>query len=490
MTPAAPHRPRVAVVGAGVTGLAAALRARELRPDAELLVLEAGGRPGGVLETVRRDGWLVERSADNFLTRLPYATDFCRKLGVEDELLGTDARRRRALVVRDGRVCPLPEGFMLMAPGALGPVLRSPALSWRGKARLCGEALVPRARRAPGQDESVADFARRRVGREAFERLVQPLLAGIYTGDPEKLSMAATMPQFLQQEQEHGSLTRAARRERRARAAGRASGARYDLFVAPREGMQRIIAAAAERLPPGALRTGAQVRCVRRGDHAWSLELAGGEAIGNLDAVILTTPAYVAADQLRGVDPRLTDQLRSIEYAGASVVCFGFREDQVPAAPEAFGIVVPAVEGRRVIAVSFASFKFPGRAPAGRVLVRVFVGGALRPDLAELGDEPLTRLALEELASLVGVRGAPELVEIARWPRRMPQYHVGHLDLVASIETLTQAHPGLELAGAAYRGVGVPQCIHSGEAAAERAAARLARQSAGVASPEEVRRES
>ncbi|MEM9185926.1 MAG: protoporphyrinogen oxidase [Planctomycetota bacterium] len=471
------QHPRVAVIGAGITGLAAAVRLADRLPGAELAVFEAADRPGGVLQTVRRGGYLIERSADNFLAKEPWATDFCRRVGIADGLLPTDQQRRKALVVRDGRVVPAPQGFVLMQPKRLGTVLRSPVLSWRGKLRLACEPCIPR-RRAAG-DESVASFARRRLGREAFERLVQPLLAGIYTADPEKLSMAATMPQFVEQEQSHGSLCRAAWREAReannaaAESESRESGARYGLFLAPREGIGQLVEAAAAQLAPGVLRVSSPVESITPDDGGWVVAAAGAAA-ERFDAVVLTTPAHHAAEVVARASPTLAAKLAEIEYAGCSVVGVAYLRSQVAAELPGFGFVVPAVEGRRVIAVSFSSLKFPGRAPDGQVLMRAFVGGALQPGLAELPDEELHKLVREELRALLGVIGNPLETEIARWPRGMPQYHLGHLDHVDQIESLVAKLPGLELAGAAYRGVGVPQCIHGGEQAAERVADSLA----------------
>jgi len=461
--------PRIAVVGAGITGLAAANQLLELAPQAQLSLLEASDRVGGVLETSQRDGFLIERSADNFLTRQPWATDLCQRLGLGEQLLPTDERLRRALVVCRGEIVPAPVGFVLMAPKKLLPILRSPLLSWRGKLRLACEPVVPR--RTDDADESVASFARRRLGREVFERLVQPLLAGIYTADPERLSMKATMPQFVEQEQAHGSLWRAARHER-STPTGQdqtsEAGARYGLFLAPRLGMQQLVDKLISRLPKGALQTGAPIASITKHDSRWRLNPAADRLRSDFDAVILTTPAHIAATQLDSLDGKLSAELAGIEYAGCSVVCLGYRKSQIAKAITGFGFVVPTIERRKIIAVSFASLKFPGRAPDNQILLRVFVGGALQPELADLPDDQILKLVAQELRDLLGVEGDPLLTEIARYSRGMPQYHLGHLDRVERIERLASLHAGLELAGAAYRGVGIPQCIHSGQQAAQR----------------------
>lgn len=461
---------KVAIVGAGITGLSAAYQLLKDRPDVELCVFDSASAAGGILQSVHRDGFLIERSADNFLTKLPWGKELCRELGLEEQLLSTEESRRKALVVHRGCVRPVPDGFLIMAPTSLRGVLRSPVLSVAGKFRVCLEPLVPRRRQT--DDQSVADFARRRLGREAFERIVQPLLGGIYTADPEKLSMAATMPQYIEQVEEFGSLYQAARRQRKA-VGPEESGARYSLFVTPEKGLEQLTLALVDRLPEGSLRLNSRVSSLVQSGEQWQLTVSGHKDAETFDAVIVATPAYLAAKLLTESLPELAGELAEIEYAGASVVCLGYRRQQIGAELTGFGFVVPSVENRKLIAVSFASLKFPGRAPEGHILIRAFVGGALQPELADLPDEELQQLVSEELADLLQITGEPVVVEIARWQRAMPQYHVGHLDQVFRIESLLAQHAGLELAGAAYRGVGIPQCIHSGQEAAMRIASVL-----------------
>jgi oxygen-dependent protoporphyrinogen oxidase len=391
-------------------------------------------------------------------------------------------------------------------------VLTSPLLSIAGKLRLLAEPFVPprsgmehEARKkeketqwlhapfsllpAPcsllqGHDESVASFVRRRLGRQVYDRLVQPLVAGIYTGDAENLSMAATMPQFLAHERQFGSLLRASLRLHMSRgdsafriphsASDSTSGARYGAFVAPRGGMSSLVAAIAARLPPDAVRLGTQVRQIRRAAMGrWQVELQAPPARELFDALVIALPSHAAADILKSQDANLAAELAAIRYAGCAVVSAGFRRDQIAHPLDGFGFVVPRIEDRRIVAASFASNKFPGRAPQQGVLIRTFVGGSLQPELAELPDQELRRLVLDELAELLSITGLPQWIDIARWPQSMPQYQVGHLARVARIERLSARWPGLALAGNAYDGVGIPQCIASGERAAERLAAAL-----------------
>lgn len=460
----------VAVIGGGITGLAAAHRLRELAPDAKVELIEASERLGGVLLSERRDGFLIEHSADNFITNVPWGLDLCRRLGIEADLLPTRSTDRRALVVHRGKVYPVPESFVLLAPQKLWPIVTTPILSWRGKLRLLAEYFVPR-RRESG-DESLAAFARRRLGDEVFERLVQPLVGGIYTADSTKLSLAATMPRFLEMERRHGSLIRAAFRDRASKNEHEhaASGARYGMFVAPRGGMSQLVDALAARLPCESVHLSAPVESITpRAGGGFSVR-CGGEHSGerSFDAVIVTLNAPVAANVLEPLSAPLADDLRKIPYASSAVAVMAYPREQIAHPLDGFGFVVPEIERRPILSVSFSSLKYEGRAPGEYVLLRVFFGGAMRGEQLELSDDELRRLAEQQLHELLGVRGEPSLFFVRRWRGTMPQYHLGHVELVEQILARLPLWRGLELAGNAYHGVGVPNCIHDGEQAAER----------------------
>ena len=454
--------PRIAIIGGGISGLAAAHRLTELAPQARVTLFEAADRLGGVLETERNEGYLLELSADNFITNVPWGIELCRRVGLGDDLLTTRESQRRAFVVRNRRLLPVPVGFQLLAPAQLWPVVRSPLLSWRGKLRVLGELLVPR-RKSAG-DESLASFARRRLGREAFERLVQPLVAGIYTADAERLSMAAALPRFVEMERRWGSLIRAAWNSR-SNADG-SSGARYGLFVAPRDGMNSLVRAIAKRLPDGCIRTSTAVTGITAAEGKWRLSF--GDKAEVFDGVVVAVPAPAAGTLLEHLDRDLACELNKISYAGSAIVVLGYRRDQLSRPLEGFGFVVPAHERRQILAASYSSVKFEGRATDDRVLIRVFFGGADRPDQLDFSDDKLIAMATEELGELIGVRGRPDLTRVVRWPASMPQYHVGHLEIFERIERACDRWPTLALAGNAYQGVGVPNCIHSGVMAAER----------------------
>jgi len=458
------------VIGGGVTALAAAHRATELARergvDLAVRVVEARNRLGGTIATQRAEGFLVEAGPDSFLSEKPWALALCRRLGVEPQLVRTDDRFRKVFVWFRGRLHPLPDGFQLLAPTRLAPFATSPLFSWRGKARMALDLILPRGGGALGDDESLGAFVRRRLGREALERVAQPLVAGIYTADPEELSLSATMPRFLEVERRHRSVILGLRRALAQAPLPGTSGARWSLFVTFAEGMETLVTTLADRLPDSAVVLGQRVAGIERDGARWRVTSAEGARF-DADQIILAAEAHVAARLLRYVDPSLATLLGDIEYAGAATVSLGLRRADVPHPLDGFGFVVPRSEGKTVLAATFSSVKYPGRAPAGHVLIRCFLGGALNADVLGEDDASLVTRARRELAEALGVTAEPALVRVSRWPASMPQYRVGHLARVDAIERRAGALPGLHLAGGAYRGVGIADCIRSGEAAAE-----------------------
>jgi oxygen-dependent protoporphyrinogen oxidase len=461
---------RLVVVGGGIGGLAAAHRAVELAREhgisLELTLLEARERLGGMIETERTGEFLIEAGPDSFLSEKPWALALCRRLGLESRLVGTDDRFRRTFVWFRGRLHPLPEGFQLLAPTRIRPFLASGLLSWPGKARMALDLVLPRG--VADADESLGAFVRRRLGREALERIAQPLVAGIYTADPEELSLTATMPRFLELERAQRSLILGLwRATRRGPAATGTSGARWSLFVTLSGGMGELVQALAARLPVGAVQLKRRAHGVVRRGGAWAVDGEGTTI--EADRVIVATEAYTASRLLRYVDPPLATLLQVIPYASSATVSLAYRRADVHHSLDGFGFVVPRVEGRALLACTFSSVKYPGRAPDRHVLLRGFLGGALNAGILERDDAELVRLAREELAKAIGLAGQPILTRVARHPAAMPQYLVGHLRTLEAIDHRLDAAPGLFLAGAAYRGVGIADCVRSGEAAAERA---------------------
>jgi oxygen-dependent protoporphyrinogen oxidase len=380
---------RIIVVGGGISGLAAAHRlvelSREKSVKTEITLLEAGPRLGGSIATHQVDGFLVESGPDSFISEKPWALGLCERLGLTSRLLGTRAGYQKIYVVHRGGLEPLPDGFFLLAPTRLWPLIRTPLFSWCGKLRMALDLFLPRG--GAGEDESLASFVRRRFGPEVLDRVAQPLIGGIYASNPEELSLAATMPRFLQMERKDRSIIWAmwsAQRRARQRSG---SGARWSLFVTLAGGMQELVDTLASRLPEGTVRLGAPVTEVRRKAESggWALTLDGDGPV-EADGVVLATPAYRSAPLLSGLDPDLSHELGTITYSSTATVSLAYRKEEIRRGLDSFGVVVPAVENRKIIACTFSSIKYPGRAPDGHVLLRAFVGGALQPSLAEQDD--------------------------------------------------------------------------------------------------------
>jgi protoporphyrinogen/coproporphyrinogen III oxidase len=461
--------PHIAIVGGGIAGLAAAHRLVELSREharpVQLTLLEAAPRLGGSIATERVDGFVIEAGPDSFISEKPWALRLCERTGLTPRLVKTRDEHRRTYVVHGGALHALPDGFLLLAPTQLWPLVTSRLFSWPGKLRMGLDLLLPRGPQRT--DESLGAFVTRRLGREALERVAQPLVGGIYTADPDDLSLAATMPRFLEMERVSRSLIWAMwSQARRAPAAARpSSGARWSLFVSMDDGMQSLIDALAQRLPEGVIRLGSAVTAVQR-DRGWTIRFAAGGSM-EADAVILTTPAHQSARFIGAQDPSLSEELRGVPYASSATVSLAYRLDQIPRPLDGFGFVVPLVEARSIVACTYSSVKYPGRAPDGHVLLRAFVGGAMQQHLFDQDDAAMAASVRQELRALLGITGEPLLTRIHRHPQAMPQYRVGHLDRMTRIDAAVGQHPGLALAGNAYRGVGIPDCIHSGELAAE-----------------------
>jgi oxygen-dependent protoporphyrinogen oxidase len=475
---------RVVIIGGGITGLAAAYRilerAAESSQEVELTLLEASARPGGIVQTRERDGFLLESGPDSFISEKPAALELAKRLGLEPNLIETNDNFRRSFIVKQGRLLPVPEGFHLLAPARLWPLLKSGIFSWPGKARIACDMVLPR-RDANGSnaDESLADFVRRRLGTEALERMAQPMVGGIYTADPEQLSLRATMPRFLEMEREHGSLIRALRKQSQAEAKNsNTSGARYSLFLSFDRGMQVLTDKLEQEIAKlnsadsSAIRVNTTVDSITAkpaasgGSPKWLVKTTGAEVFA-ADAVCLALPAYVSSRLLSALDPQLAAELAAIPYASSATINLAYQRADIPHPLDGFGFVVPFIEKRSLIACTFSSVKFGGRAPEGQALLRAFVGGALQPEIFDLSEAELLARVRVDLRDLLGIERAPLFAEVSKWARSMPQYHVGHLERAQRIAARVSALPGVFLAGNAYNGLGIPDCIRSGEAAAD-----------------------
>src|SRR5262249_31307186 len=426
----------VVVIGGGITGLTAAYRlaqaAQAPEVPLEVVLLEASGRLGGTVATHSEEGLLLEQGPDCFLSAKPWGVRLCEELGVGDELIGTTTQYRQSFIVRGGRLVPVPQGFYLMAPGSWRSLLTTPVFSWRGKLRIALDLVVPR--RTATADGSLVPFLTRRLGREALERMAQPMVGGIYTADPQYLSMQATMPQFLEMEQQHGSLIRAMLQKQRSASSTAAgtSGPRYGLFVSFRHGMQTLVDSLVAHLPAGTGRRRLPRRRLQRiaDTQRWLVHLDQQPAL-EADAVCVSLPAPQAGQLLRDVDDTLATALRAIPYASSAIMNLVCTRAQVSHPLDGMGFVVPAIEQRALLACSFSSVKFAGRAPQDQVLLRAFIGGALQQEQLTHSDAEIQQAVVHDLQQLLGLTGEPLAVCVTRHLEAMPQYHVGHLDRVA-----------------------------------------------------------
>lgn len=439
----------VVIVGAGIGGLAAAYHAR--KRGLSVTLVEVSDRLGGVIRTSTEAGCTLEHGPDSLVSVKPGGLELVRELGLESRLIGVPEAARKSLIARRGRLVSVPDGLYLLAPGRILPFLASPLISWLGKLRMGFDLVLPR-RKAGLPEESLAAFVRRRLGREALEAIAQPMVSGIYTADPETLSLAATMPQFLDLERDHRSLIlgmMARMKKQKAAAQGSASGPRYGLFLSLEGGLQVLVDALAARLQEADVRLNTPAESMRRDGDAWVLR-AGSQDI-RAARVVLALPAHVAA---RLAPQPLAAELAAIPYAGVATVNLAFPAAACPALPMAAGFVIPAVEGRSTIACTIAHQKYPGRVPADTVLLRAFVGGALHEDRLDLDDAAMIAATLADLRVYLGALPEPRLARVHRWPKAMAQYVVGHRERLHRIRELTP--PGLHLVGNGYDGVGIP----------------------------------
>jgi oxygen-dependent protoporphyrinogen oxidase len=480
LSPQSSHH--VIVIGGGIAGLSTAYgiqeQARLARMPLACTLIEARERLGGVILTERVDDFVIEAGPDSLLTQKPWGLDLCRSLGIGDRLIGTNDRQRKIYLLWGGRLHPLPEGLVLIAPTRFVPLLRSRLLSWPGKIRMGLEYFLPP--RPSNGDESLAGFVRRRLGREALEKIADPLLAGIYAGSSHDMSLLATFPRLRELERTHGGLIRGARAQRRAlQQASSTDGHRpTPLFMAPQGGMAEIVEALSSHLDQVVLRLGQTVqRVTPHGDGAsgaqgYVVHLDDATTL-QTDVVVFATPAPITASLVDSFHPRLAMALRTIPYVSSATVSFAYRRGDVSHPLDGFGFLVGKREGRRIMAATWTSTKFSHRAPADAALIRSFVGGADREELVRADDTALIQLVREELGAILGITTAPLLTRVYRWERANPQYLVGHLDRVEAMEQLLAPYPGLFLTGSAYRGVGLPDCIHQGALTAERVMAAL-----------------
>ena len=431
------------------------------------IILDAAPVWGGKILTHRIGELTTEAGPDSFLSQKPWGMELCRRLGLADQLINTNPVEKKASVLRGGQLHELPEGLVTFTPTQLGPFFRSGLLSWVDLARMGCDVLIPPRRST--DDESLASFFRRRFGRHACERVMEPLMAGIYAGDAEQMSLRATFPRFYELEQAHGSVIRgmmAARRARAQKVSG--GGPRHTMFVTLKNGLADLVAGLTAQIQQagGVLKAGVQAEALRVRSHQagrWMYDVicTDGTAL-SAEALVLATPAYVSAELVRPLTPMAAGLMDMIPYASTATISLIYPAEAVGNRLQGFGFVVPRIEGRDLLAAAWTSLEWPHRAPPEDVSVRCYLGGVGREAILQRDDEALVQCVREELASIVGLLATPHYVEVNRWNRAMPQYTLGHLDRLAQLEAALSRFGGLAVTGAGYRGVGLPDCIRDG----------------------------
>ncbi len=468
---------RIAIIGGGISGLAAAVtlhRACSTGAEVEYTLFEAAPRLGGVLVTEHVDGCVVEAGPDSFLTEKSWGLDFVRSVGLGDELIGSNDRDRKTYILVKGRLEPIPDGLMFMVPTRIAPILTSGLFSPAAKLRMAFEYF--QRPQTANHDESVAEMVERHFGAEMVDRLADPLLSGVYGGDAAQLSAAAVLPRFVEMEKRYGSLSRAMLAARKQRAYAERSGGRKlapaprPLFTSLKNGMQELVDTLVAMLPAEKLRTGSPITVLGRDGRNWKVSAREG-LTQDFDAVILALPAGAAAVLLQNTVQDVANDLEQIPYSSSMTVNLGYDRTDLAGLPPGFGFLVPRSEGRRMLACTFVHVKFPHRAPPDRGILRVFLGGSRDEAVLGLSDSEVLALVRKNLAEILGLRAEPRFTRLNRWRRAMAQYAPGHLARIQRIENARRGIPGLFLAGNAYRGIGVPDCIATGEQAAKDAIA-------------------
>lgn len=454
---------RVAIIGGGIAGLSAAFyleRARRGGAAIDWLLLEKSGRLGGVIRSELHEGYVLEAGPDSFLTMKPAGAQFCRDLGIADQLISSNDSDRKTYIVVEGQLTPIPDGLEFMVPTRIAPMASTRLFSAATKMRMAKELFAGGGNQK--QDESVADFVRRHFGQEMVDRVAEPLLAGVYGGNADEMSVRAVLPRFAEMERESGSLVRATLKARKART--KSSAKPQPLFTTLKNGLQEMVNAAVATLPVDHVRLQQQVTSVERCGAGWVVKTE--ERSEPFDAVVMATPAPVTAQLLHEVSPALVSGLRQIKYSSSAAVVLGY--DRPITLPPGHGFLVPRTEARSMLACTFVHRKFPFRAPEGASLLRCFLSSSRVPELNHRDDYWLLSTMLAEIRDILAVTETPLFAHIYRWECALPQYSTGHLERVAEMEKILNETPGLHIIGNSFHGIGIPDCIKSGKEVAEK----------------------
>lgn len=471
----APGKPtavkKVVIIGGGITGLAAAYyleqQAQLNGRSIEYILLEKETRLGGKISTDREGPFLVDGGPDCFITYKPWGVDLCRDLGLGNNLIGTQPVKRKTSILDSGRLKPLPDGVMLIVPTRLMPFALSPLFSIFGKLRMAMEILIPP--RSEAGDETLASFIRRRLGNEALDKLAEPLLSGIYTNDPEKMSLQSSFPRFIALEKKFGSLTRGMLSTKRSRRRNSPPGSNHQLpmFVTLEEGLEQLTDTLQHHIPERSLRLSTRAVNIQKDTRKgtpYLIHTEDGEQLA-ADGIILTTPANISSHIIKNIHPLLSKKLSRIRFSSSAVMSLGFsQQNQLPEL-DGYGFLVPKTAGRRINACTWSSKKFNYRAPDNHLLLRCFLGGPGNENLVNLPPDEILAIVLDELKDIIGLEAQPQMVKLYRWINGHPQYDLGHPDLVKELHLLTRDQTGIYLAGSSYDGIGIPDCVRQAKEA-------------------------
>ncbi|ABF39700.1 protoporphyrinogen oxidase [Candidatus Koribacter versatilis Ellin345] len=483
---------RIAIIGGGISGLSAAYTLEKERAkgaDVEYTLFESSNRLGGACYSEIVDGCVIEAGPDSFVSEKPWAAALCRELGIGDQLIGSNDNDRKTWIVNKGKLISLPDGLMFLVPTKILPTAFSPLFSWSTKLRMARELMHPP--RPMNGDETVAAFVERHFGREMVDRLADPMLSGIYGGDTDQLSVRATLARFVEMEAKYGSLSRAMLVANKKMKAAMAGKPKPPLFTSLRNGMQQMVDAVLAKLPSECLTLNTAVESIEKRDGKYYLTLSSAQGFVSgqrfsaaetapmengalapanaeiFDAIILATPANIAGRLLANIDNHLSEDLAAIPYSSSATVILAYDMADLKSLPGGHGFLVPRTEGRRMRACTFVHNKFPHRAPPDKGVLRCFMGGANDAAILQSSDEEITAIVQRELREIVHLEAQPKLVRVYRWRGAMAQYPLSHLDRVDRIEKAIAAIPGLAVAGNAFRGIGVPDCVRTGTVAAQ-----------------------
>ena len=468
---------KIVIIGGGIAGLAAAYHIHKeiaRKVSIECTLLESSEKFGGKISTMRFDGFVVECGPDSFISQKPQAIELCKKLGLADRLTGTNPNHSNTYVYLNNKLVTMPDGLSLMIPTKFMHFIFSPLFSWPGKIRMGMDLFIPKKKN--NDDESLASFVRRRMGKEALQKMAEPMLAGIYASDPELMSINSTFPMFVQTEQKYRSLILgmlARKRKQMNHQIKVPMGKQpFSLFMTLKNGLDEMVERLVEKSTTITFRAGTKVTGLSLARGIWNLTLDDGSSISS-DAVILATPAKIAARLVEQTAPSITGLLSQIRYVSTATVSIGYKKEGFPHPLDGFGFVVPQTEGKRILACTWTSSKFPERVPEEYVMLRCFVGGAMREELAELDEDAIGTMVREELLDLMGIDREPVFLKVFRYKKSNVQYHVGHAALIESVRAELKSSPGLFVTGSAYTGIGIPDCIRDGTQAAKDAIAFL-----------------